>query len=80
MTEQNITVKDIVAALTTKRICECVPVKNTAVSNAVVNNKFPAAWKYELDALAKERDVTIPDNLFNWKIGKRLAKQVSLAE
>lgn len=50
-----------------KRIADAVGVGVTAVSNAVVRNRFPASWFVAIEKLATEKGMNCPPELFGMK-------------
>lgn len=60
------TVSYICDTLGRKHLAEALGVKPTAVSNAVVQGKFPAKWYAVIKSLASEATISCPDDLFNF--------------
>ena len=51
-----------------KRLSQQLGVKYVTVSAAAVSGRFPAAWYPTIQRLAAEYDLTVPDDLFNWRV------------
>ena len=58
---------DLADALGRKEMAKALGVGLTAVSNAVVNGQFPAAWFDTLEAMAQARGVDCPRDLFGFR-------------
>jgi hypothetical protein len=53
------TVIDIVRELTPKALARRLGVRNTAISNAVAQNRFPARWYQIVTAMCSEKGIKV---------------------
>jgi hypothetical protein len=60
------TVSDICSRLGRREIATRVGVAKTAISNAVVDGKFPARWFLVLSAMCQEQGIECPKELFSF--------------
>ena len=65
--EAPLTVSDICDKLGRKAIAERLNVGATAVSNASVEQKFPAAWYAVIREMCGSSGIDCPLDAFNWK-------------
>ena len=61
------TARDIIRALGADAIMRDLGVGKAALKKAGIENKFSTSWFDGLEALAKERDVELPRELFPWR-------------
>ncbi|WP_139206524.1 hypothetical protein [Paracoccus homiensis] len=59
-------VADICEAIGRPVIASAVGVGLTAVSNAAVENRFPARWFFIIRSLCKEQGLDCPESLFSF--------------
>lgn len=62
-----INIKNILRTIGRKEIAKAVKVRMTAVSAASVSGYFPACWYPSVKKLAREKNIEVPDYLFNWR-------------
>lgn len=68
MDTENITAKTIADAITYRRISALIGCVESAISNAVRANKFPATWFGVISNECEEIGIECPRNLFSFKI------------
>ena len=65
-TKPEITVASICAAIGRQAVADAFKVGLTAVSNACVDNRFPAKWYLAMRALCEEHGLECPHSLFTF--------------
>lgn len=66
ITQPEITVASICATLGRQVVADAFQVGLTAVSNACVENRFPAKWYLTMRALCDEHGLACPNSLFTF--------------
>lgn len=67
ITDKEITAAHIADIIGRQRLSLNLNVGLTAISNACVAGRFPAAWYNKMRVLCGERDIECPVELFNWR-------------
>lgn len=63
----SITTHEIADAIGRKEMAEALGIGLTAVSNRVVEGKFPPSWFVIVKSLCDEKDIECPESLFGMK-------------
>ena len=63
-----ITADELADAIGRKKIAEAFGVGMTAVSNAVVRERFPSSWFVQMSEFARQVDMPCPPELFGMKL------------
>lgn len=67
--------RTFIDAVGRRTIADALGVGLTAVSNAYVDDRFPASWFDALDRIASEAGEDLPRSAFNWKRAKSLPQK-----
>lgn len=60
-------VRSLINEMGKTNLAESLKCGDTALHNAASRGCFPSSWYPTVQKLAREKGITVPDHLFNWR-------------